>query len=75
MLWLCSLCVYLGSDMFNEYFPFGDNIVFSWLTVSFISLPVIMIFTLMYFILILFKGKKICIQNDGCVCGIFKAGL
>lgn len=20
ILWLCSLCVYLGNDMFNEYF-------------------------------------------------------
>lgn len=58
MLWLCSLCVYLGSDMFNEYFSFGDNIFFSWLTASFIALPVIMIFPLIYFILLLFKGKE-----------------
>ncbi len=28
MLGLCSLSVYLGNDTFNEYFSFGDNIVF-----------------------------------------------
>lgn len=58
ILWLCSLCVCLGNDMFNEYFSFGDNIVFSWLTVSFIALPVVMTFPLIYFILLLFKGKE-----------------
>ena len=58
ILGLCSLCFYLGSDVFNEYFSFGDNIVFSWLTVSFIALPAIMVFPLIYFILILFKDKE-----------------
>lgn len=58
ILGLCSLCFYLGNNMFNEYFSFGDNIVFSWLTVSFIALPMIMVFPLVYFILILFKGKE-----------------
>lgn len=58
ILGLCSLSVYLGSDTFNEYFSFGDNIVFSWLTVSFIALPVVMIFPFIYFILLLLKGKE-----------------
>lgn len=58
ILGLCSLCFYLGNNMFNEYFSFGDNIVFSWLTVSFIAIPAIMVFPLIYFILILFKGKE-----------------
>ncbi|MHC3771719.1 DUF1240 domain-containing protein [Pantoea agglomerans] len=65
MLWLCSLCVYLGNDMFNEYFSFGDNVVFSWLTASFIALPVIMIFPLIYFILLLFKGKEYAFKTMG----------
>jgi heme exporter protein D len=58
MLGLCSLSVYLGNDTFNEYFSFGDNIVFSWLTVSFIALPVVMIFPFIYFTLLLLKGKE-----------------
>lgn len=58
ILGLCSLCFCVGKNMFNEYFSFGDNIVFSWLTVSFIALPAIMVFPLIYFILILFKGKE-----------------
>ncbi|ORM87432.1 hypothetical protein HA38_04330 [Pantoea allii] len=58
ILGLWSLCVYLGNDTFNEYFSFGDNIVFSWLTVSFIALPVVMIFPFIYFILLLLKGKE-----------------
>ncbi|MEZ7211737.1 hypothetical protein HN028_15795 [Pantoea ananatis] len=58
ILGLCSLCVYLGKNMFNEYFSFGDNIVFSWLTVSCVALPVLMIFPFIYFILLLLKGKE-----------------
>lgn len=50
MLGLCSLCVYLRNGTFNECFLFGDNIVFSWLTVYFIALPVVMIFPFIYFI-------------------------
>ncbi|XIH30804.1 hypothetical protein C1N72_23505 (plasmid) [Pantoea ananatis] len=65
MLGLCSLCVYLGNDTFNEYFSFGDNIVFSWLTVSFIALPVLMIFPFIYFILLLLKGKEYAFKTMG----------
>lgn len=65
MLGLCSLCVYLGNDTFNEYFSFGDNIVFSWLTVSFIAVPVLMIFPFIYFILLLLKGKEYAFKTMG----------
>jgi Mn2+/Fe2+ NRAMP family transporter len=44
--------------MFNNYFSFGDGVVFSWLTFSFIVLPVIMIFPLIYFMLLLLKGEE-----------------
>ncbi len=62
---LCSLCVYLGNDTFNENFSFGNNIVFSWLTVSFIALPVIMVFPFIYFILLLLKGKEYAFKTMG----------
>lgn len=65
MLGLCSLCVYLGNDTFNENFSFGDNIVFSWLTVYFIALPVIMVFPFIYFILLLLKGKEYAFKTMG----------
>lgn len=65
ILGLCGLSVYLGNDMFNEYFSFGDNIVFSWLTVSFIALPMVMIFPLIYFILLLLKGKEYTFKTMG----------
>lgn len=37
---------------------FGDSIVCSWLTISFIALPVVMIFPFIYLILTLLKGKE-----------------
>ncbi|MFP1867443.1 hypothetical protein [Lonsdalea quercina] len=74
ILCLCSLCVYLGNDVFNEYFSFGDNIVFSWLTVSFIALPVKMIFPLIYFILLLFKGEEYALKTIGAYVVYLKCG-
>ncbi|WP_434745710.1 hypothetical protein [Candidatus Pantoea rara] len=55
---LCSLSFYLGGSIFKEYFSVGDEIVFSWLTVALVALPFVMIFPLVYFILVLFKGKE-----------------
>ncbi|MFP1725842.1 DUF1240 domain-containing protein [Lonsdalea quercina] len=55
-------------------FLFGDNIVFSWLTVSFIALPVTMIFSLIYFILLLFKGKEYAFKTIGAYVVYFKWG-
>jgi hypothetical protein len=58
MLGLCSLCVYLGNDTFNEKFSFGDNIVFSWLTVYFIAFACDNGLFIYIFHLLLLKGKE-----------------
>ncbi|MEY8771244.1 DUF1240 domain-containing protein [Erwinia sp. ACCC 02193] len=49
---------YLGKGIFKEYSSFGDEIVFSWLTVALVVLPFVMLFPLAYFILVLFRGKE-----------------
>ncbi|GEM_PF-7054387 len=54
----CTLSFYLGKGIFKEYSSFGDEIVFSWLTVALVVLPFVMIFPLAYFILVLFMGKE-----------------
>ena len=60
---LCSLDFYLGEGTFKEYFNFGGEIIFSWLTVAFVALPFVMIFPLAYFILVLFKGKEFALRK------------
>ena len=57
ILGLCVLSIYLGNSIFRSYFSFGDSIVFSGLSIALIALPVVMIFPLIYFILIIVKGK------------------
>ncbi|ELN2736161.1 hypothetical protein QDZ74_004061 [Pluralibacter gergoviae] len=60
ILFIVSLywvCIYFGLLIFNDYFSFKSRIVFSWLSVSFIAFPFVMIFPLFYFFLVLFKGE------------------
>lgn len=57
ILCLCVLSIYLGNSIFRSYLSFEDNIVFSWLTIALIALPIVMVFPLIYFILVLVKGK------------------
>lgn len=66
ILGLCSLSFYLGKGMFKEYFSFGDEIVFSWLTVALVALPFVMIFPLAYFILVLFIGREVALRKMDC---------
>lgn len=52
ILFIVSLywvCIYFGLLIFNDYFSFKSRIVFSWLSVSFIAFPFVMIFPLFYF--------------------------
>ncbi|EGK60418.1 DUF1240 domain-containing protein [Enterobacter hormaechei] len=58
ILGLCVLCIYLGGSIFQSYFSFEDSIIFSWLSIALIALPVVMIFPLVYFALIIVKGKN-----------------
>lgn len=51
-------CVYLACVIFIEYFSFADVIVFSWLSVSLVILPFVMIFPISYFSLFLLKGES-----------------
>ncbi|HDT6564086.1 TPA: DUF1240 domain-containing protein [Enterobacter cloacae] len=57
ILGLCVLSIYLGNSIFQSYFSFEDSIVFLWLSIALIALPVVMIFPLTYFILMIFKGR------------------
>ncbi|WP_395301864.1 DUF1240 domain-containing protein [Enterobacter mori] len=57
ILGLCVLSIYLGNNIFQSYFSFEDSIVFSWLSIALIALPVVMIFPLAYFILMIVKGR------------------
>ena len=54
---LSVLSIYLGNSIFQSYFSFEDSIVFSWLSIALIALPVVMIFPLIYFILMVVKGE------------------
>lgn len=68
ILALCFFSVYLGVDVLSGYFSFNDDIVFSWLSISLIALPIVMIFPLAYFILVLVKGKLFAFKKmDGYV--------
>lgn len=51
------LSIYLGNSIFQSYFSFEDSIVFSWLSIALIALPVVMIFPLAYYILMIVKGR------------------
>ncbi|AUJ80831.1 DUF1240 domain-containing protein [Enterobacter cancerogenus] len=57
ILGLCVLSIYLGNSIFQSYFSFEGSIIFSWLSIALIALPVVMIFPLVYFILMIVKGK------------------
>lgn len=48
ILGLCFLSIYLGNRMFGSYLSFEDDIVFSWLNIALIALPLVMIFPLTY---------------------------
>lgn len=74
ILGLCSLSFYLGGSIFKEYFSFGDEIVFSWLTVALVALPFVMIFPLVYFILILFMEKEFAFRKMDYYVVYFKWG-
>lgn len=67
----CALSFYLGKGIFKEYSSFGDEIVFSWLTVALVALPFVMIFPLAYFFSGSLHGKRVCFQEDGLLCCIF----
>lgn len=58
ILGLCVLSIYLGNSIFQSYFSFEDSIVFSWLSIALIALPVVMIFPLAYFIMMIVKGRS-----------------
>jgi len=69
ILSLCVLSVYLGNDIFRSFLYFEDDIVFSWLSIALIALPVVMFFPLVYFILVLVKGKVFAFKKmDNYVC-------
>ncbi|HDC4405465.1 TPA: DUF1240 domain-containing protein [Enterobacter cloacae] len=63
ILGLCALSIYLGNSIFQSYFSFEDSIVFSWLSIALIALPVVMIFPLTYFILMIFKGRGFALKT------------
>ncbi|HGK4754830.1 TPA: DUF1240 domain-containing protein [Enterobacter cloacae] len=63
ILGLCALSIYLGNSIFQSYFSFEDSIVFSWLSFALIALPVVMIFPLTYFILMIFKGRGFALKT------------
>ncbi|WP_368545044.1 DUF1240 domain-containing protein [Enterobacter soli] len=68
ILALDFLCFYLGRYIFLGYWLFEDDIVFSWLSISLIALPVIMIFPFFYFILLFVKGRDFAFKKmDGYV--------
>lgn len=50
--------VYLANEIFSNYFSFGDVVVFSWLSVSIIILPFVMIFPISYFSFFILKGES-----------------
>lgn len=69
ILSLCVLSVYLGNSIFRSLLSFEDNVVFSWLSIALIALPVVMVFPLVYFILVLVKGGDFAFKKmDNYVC-------
>ncbi|ELV2781780.1 DUF1240 domain-containing protein [Enterobacter cloacae] len=60
---LCVLSIYLGNSIFQSYFSFEDSIVFSWLSIALIALPVVMIFPLTYFTLMIVKGRGFALKT------------
>lgn len=63
ILGLCVLSIYLAGSIFQSYFSFEDSIVFSWLSIALISLPVVMIFPFVYFILMIVEGKDFALKT------------
>lgn len=72
ILTMCMLCILFGTFLFNEYYSFGNVIIFSWLSFSIIALPFIMIFPLFYFIFFLFKNSDYAFEKMNGFIGIFK---
>jgi hypothetical protein len=72
ILGLNVLCVFLGLSEFGDYFSYGNVIVFSWLSVSLIALPLILFFPLCYFTLFLFKSEEYATQVMGQYVGYLK---
>lgn len=69
---LSALCICLGWNVFYSYFSFANDIVFSWLAIALIALPVVMFLPLCYFILFLCKDKEFAFKKMDCYISYFK---
>lgn len=72
ILIMCVLCVLFGIVLFDEYYSFGNVIIFSWFSFSIIALPFVLIFPLFYFILFLFKSSDYAFEKMNGFIWIFK---
>ena len=69
---LIWVCIHFGVLTFNDYFPLRERVVFSWLSVSFVAFPLIMMFPFIYFVLVLFKGSVFAFNKMDGYIGCFK---
>ena len=65
-------CTLFGITLFDEYYSFGNVIIFSWFSFSIIALPFILIFPLFYFIIFLFKDSDYAFKKMNGFIWIFK---
>lgn len=72
ILAMCVFCVLFGIVLFDEYYSFGNVIIFSWFSFSIIVLPFVLIFPLFYFILFLFKDSDYAFKKMNGFIWIFK---
>ena len=71
----CALSFYLGKGIFKEYSSFGDEIVFFMVNRCFgyVAFRDYILTGLFYFGSL--HGKRVCFQEDGLLCRLFKMGL
>ncbi|MFP2426011.1 DUF1240 domain-containing protein [Enterobacter ludwigii] len=62
ILGVWMLCFFFGRSEFGEYFSFGQGVVFSWLSIFFVALPLVMVFPLFYFLLFFIKDERYATQ-------------